>query len=115
MLTREEILTRARCKTETVDCALGKVTVREMTGRDRDRYELLSAKPTGFRAALILLCAVDADGKSLFNESDLEAIASLPTSVSEPIAQAAQRLTFVEVRAVGEASASAPSAETGST
>lgn len=78
MLTRDDIFRAVDVHTEVVDVPEwgGAVTVRGMTGRERDQYEQSmlvadkkgSLKPdmTDARARIVVACAIDADGNRLF-------------------------------------------------
>lgn len=76
----------------------GSMSVRVMTGLERDRFEALvnagskGGKSPSFRALLIAFTACDADGNLLFAEGDIPAIAKYPSTTLEPIANAALRL-----------------------
>lgn len=74
LLSADEILAADDRRYEIVPVSEwgGEVRVRSLTGRERDNFELsLSDGKKGetkenFRARLVALCAVDADGKPLF-------------------------------------------------
>lgn len=83
MLTRDEILRVIDVRTEVVDVPEwgGSLTVRGMTGRERDQYEsaMLVADRKGnlkmdmanARARIVAICAVDTDGSPLFTKDDV--------------------------------------------
>lgn len=83
-LTREGILAAPDIVTEEVFVAEwgGKVSIRRLTGEERDRWEQVvednkrgkRVDVGGLKAHLIILSAVDADGKKLFRPSDAEAL-----------------------------------------
>lgn len=84
-LTRDQILESDDRKYETVECPEwgGDVRLRSITGTQRDRYEqslMASNGPdrkmnlTNARVKLVVLCAVDEDGRGLFTGEDVNAL-----------------------------------------
>lgn len=88
------------------------VYVRMMTVRDRETFEgALVAAGGGdgkrvvvphFRARLVALCAVDADGQRLFSEDDIEALADKSAQAITRISNAAFELNKLGDEAVRE-------------
>lgn len=85
LLTKEQILDADDRKFETVECPEwgGEVRLKSITGAQRDDYEtsVISGNGTdrkmnlrNARAKLIVLCAVDAEGRALFTPDDLRAL-----------------------------------------
>jgi hypothetical protein len=85
LLSREQILETDDRKYEVVECPEwgGAVRLRSITGAQRDSYEQSVMQTSGAdrklnlrnaRAKLIVLCAVDADGRSMFTADDLGAL-----------------------------------------
>lgn len=82
-LTREQILTRDDLRTVEVYVHQwgGKICLKELNGFDRSEYENYAKRVfeqsqnySEAIAELILKCAVDAEGKPLFDQADLEAL-----------------------------------------
>ena len=109
MLTRDAILGASDLKTEDVMVPEwgGVVRVRMMTARDRDSYEssFLSVQNGKVvqnmdgirlaRARLLALTVVGEDGKPLFTESDVEALAGKSAAAVQRVFEVAQRLNKV--------------------
>lgn len=82
-LTRDDVLRAKDVHTEVVDVPEwgGSLTVRGMTGRERDKYEQSMLQPdkkgvykpnmTDARARIVAICAVDDDGKAIFSPEDV--------------------------------------------
>lgn len=84
-LTREQIVEADDRKYETVECPEwgGEVRLKSITGTQRDAYEQSLMATNGndrkmnlrnARVKLIVLCAVDGDGRSLFSADDVSAL-----------------------------------------
>lgn len=82
LLGRDEILAAADTQVEDVPVPEwgGTVRIRGLSGSERDQYEawIISGKGKNrdvnlkqSRAKLVMMCAVDVDGKRLFDEADL--------------------------------------------
>lgn len=82
LLTRDQIVDADDRKYDTVECPEwgGEVRLRSITGTQRDAYEESVIQDNGrdrkvnlrnARAKLIILCAVDEDGRLLFTKEDL--------------------------------------------
>lgn len=106
LLTREQII-GADAKDDRdydiVDCPEwgGEVRLRSITGRQRDEYEQSMIQQSGSdrrvnlrnaRAKLIILCAVDEDGRPLFTSEDLTALGRKNAKPLDRLFEAAQKL-----------------------
>lgn len=91
MLTREDILARAKPRTRQVEVESlgGTVTLRAITANERDQLEMFIQKQRGnlrgVRARMVRLCCCKEDGSPLFQEGDETAIGELDGSVLEPL------------------------------
>lgn len=96
MLTRESILASDDLPREEVAIPEwgGSVFVRTMTAGERDRFEGWSQgdKFDRFRAKLAVLTVVDAEGRRLFSDDDVDALAAKSTKALDRIAEAAFRM-----------------------
>jgi len=110
-VTREALLKKQKLRMEKV--ALDKdsyVYIREMTGRERDRFEQSIVKITkgkkgvpeqqqdlkDFRAKLVVCSACDHNGELLFTANDVEALSStLSASKFEKMVNVAQKLSGI--------------------
>ena len=79
----------------------GGVHVRSLTGYERDRFEAsLQATKTGdtranlsnFRSKLVVLAASDAEGSSIFSDTDITALGKTSAAALERVFSVAQRL-----------------------
>lgn len=85
--------------------------VRVMTGLERELYEknLFKADGSGdlergrIRATLLVFCAVDAEGKPLFTEADIDALAGKSSAELIRVARIAQKLNGLSAEAEAEA------------
>lgn len=93
MLTREEILSRGKPRTRTVESEElgGSVILRAITANERDTLEMFVRKQhgniRGVRAKMLRLCCCDADGKPLFEEKDEPALGELDGGSMERIVE----------------------------
>ena len=77
VLSKDEILGAQDIKRVEVDCPEwgGSVMIQSMNGTQRDAFDAwcVANKPNnmGMRAMLVMLCAVDQNGRPLFSETDL--------------------------------------------
>lgn len=80
---------------------IGTVYVRKMTLGERDEYEQSRVEKIGdeyevtmtnARARLVVLCACDQDGKRIFTDEDISALAAMPAPTLEPIVDKAMEL-----------------------
>jgi len=124
MLTRDQILAASDLKTEIVDVPEwgGQVTVRTMTGAEKDEWEerLLAGSEEGsrkvtlkrIRATLLALTVVDESGKRLFADSDVERIAGKSAAAIDRVYEAASRLNRLSKQDVEELEKNSGSAPT---
>ena len=133
-LTREAILNAQDQETEDVFVPLweGYVTIRSMTGTERDKYEaslvsyqrdaqgrpqVKSIELDNLRARLISLVAIDEKGDRLFTETDVLRLGEKNAVALDLLFTAAQRLSNLPppaIEAAKEALGNAPSGEPGS-
>lgn len=103
LLSRAQILAANDVKTETVEVPEwgGSVLVRTMTAGQRDAYEtaLYNLAKGGVdnlrnkaRATLVLVSVVDEDGRQLFTEADIEALASRSANAMDRVVKVSQQL-----------------------
>jgi hypothetical protein len=97
MLDRKQILAIVPdLKRETVDVPEwgGEVTVREMTGAERDQFEVLLVQGgrRNFRGLLAAFTVCDETGARIFAEADARSLAEQPARLLDPIATVALRL-----------------------
>jgi hypothetical protein len=81
----------------------GEVSLRPMTGKERERFEASASSkiPDGtIRARLVALSACDDRGEPLFGEADVEALADKSGVALERIFQAAIRINGVSKAAI---------------
>lgn len=101
MLKREDILGSAvKLRTEVLDVPEwdGQVTVREMTGTERDRLEadISQKKQTAManlRARVVAMCCVDENGAALFTDADAAELGKLSAAALDRVFWAAMRLS----------------------
>jgi hypothetical protein len=102
-LTRDQILEADDRKYDTVACPEwgGDVRVRSISGAQRDSYEQSIMQTNGTdrklnlrnaRAKLIVLCAVDEDGRPLFTSEDLAALGRKNAAPLDRLFDACRRL-----------------------
>jgi hypothetical protein len=118
LLTRESFFATAPAfPSETVELdGMGAVVVRVMSAGDRDRWEAMLRKdiPADFRARLVVLTAFGDDGKPLFTPADVPQLSALPSTVLDPIVEAAARVNKMrpgDVEAEVKNSESAPDSD----
>lgn len=103
LLTKQQIL---ECKDiEYVDLDIpawgGVVRVSTISGKARDRFEtsLLNSKnkvtTDNIRAKLVASCLVDAEGKLLFSEADIEKLGNKNAKILDQIFAVAQKLNGI--------------------
>ena len=111
LLNREQLLTREELKTEKVNLGKGDfVYVRQMTGRERDRFEQSMVKEVkgdgdeihyersleDFRAKLVVNTVCDENGKNLLQPEDYPVLSqNMSAARLELIVNAAQRLNRI--------------------
>jgi hypothetical protein len=114
-LTRDQILEASDLKTAVVDVPEwgGSVTVRTMTGADRDAFEQTLVITDGkggqirdisnLRVKLLAMTMVDDAGNLLFSESDIAPLAKKSAVALERVFKAANTLNGTDDAAEGEA------------
>lgn len=76
----------------------GEVFIRVMSGAERDRWELMAHKalkgnsPLGIRATLVAFCACDQNGKRIFADGQIAALANKSAVALDRVFHKAQRL-----------------------
>ena len=110
LLSKLAILSAQDCKTESVDVPEwgGAVTIRSMTGAERDAFRAQIAdagdRNVGlFEAALLALTLVDDQGQRLFELDDVEALRAKSAAVLDRIARAAMKLNGMADESVEDA------------
>ncbi len=113
MLTKEQILSASDLKTATVDVPEwgGVLTIRTMTGADRDAFEQSTYKKNGddyqvnmkdIRARLCASCVVDENGELVFGETDIRALSRKSSLVLDRVFSACQELNGLTGKDVEE-------------
>jgi hypothetical protein len=103
-LTRDAILGAEDLGTEIVDVGEwgGSVTVRGMTGKERDAFEASILERRGkrmvpntanVRAKLVARCCLDENGDRLFTDSDAEALGAKSGAAIDRVYEVAARLS----------------------
>ena len=103
MLTREEILSKTKLKTQAVDVPEwgGSILVSEMNGAGRDAWEQSlterdsKGRVANPRAKLVVATVVDESGNRLFSDADIDAIGKLSSRSLTAICDVAQRLNML--------------------
>jgi hypothetical protein len=123
-LSKQQILGAVDIKTEPVDVPEwgGKVLVRGLTGDQRDAFEDMIVERKkggqkinvrGVRAKLCALSIVDADGKPIFTEADVEALGHKSSSALTRVFQVASKLSGLDDSDVEAMAADFPPAQRG--
>jgi hypothetical protein len=105
-LTRDEILGADDLKSESVEVPEwgGTVTVRELTGTERDTWESSVVKTNGakvtidsqnMRAKLAALCIVDEKGERMFTEKDAIALGKKSAAALDRVVDVARKLSRI--------------------
>lgn len=113
MLTRERILQAPDLQAEEVVIPEwnDSVMVRGMTGAERDRFEssflgkdgkLSPATMQNLRALMARFTVVDADGKQIFTDADVQELGKKSASALQRIFEVAQRLSGLSSKAIEE-------------
>ena len=87
-------------KASAPEWGVEEIFIRQMTGEEREKYEAGLFKADGsqqldhgvLRARLVVLTAVDAEGKRVFSDDDVAAVAGKSSKVLMRLAEVAQRL-----------------------
>jgi hypothetical protein len=108
MLNRDSILKAKDLKTVDVEVKEwgGTVRLQTMTGHDRQEYYRSTAAkdgtPKNVMEALIVACAVDADGKPLFTPADLFELSKKSAIAISRVFEAAAELNGLTQKAVDD-------------
>ena len=111
-LTKSDIFAADDLPTENVDIPEwgGVLTVRTLTGTERDEFENAVAKATrgermdlrGLKVRLVQLTVLNGDGGLMFNEAELSKLNNKSASVIDRIFQVSQRLNGLAAEDVEE-------------
>lgn len=87
-------LAAAAFQKETVEVLGRTFVVKTMTVGEKDRAEVACARSggTNLRSCYLVACVTNEDGSPAFREAELDRIAGLPSSVMEPLVNAAIRV-----------------------
>jgi len=109
MLSKEQILSAKDLTTETVNVPEwgGEVTVRSMTGTERDSFEqsILEGKKTNMTNIRAKLCArvmVDEQGNRLFTDREIDSLGGKSASALDRVFEVAQRLNGMSSKDIKE-------------
>ena len=117
LLGREDILKASDVKMETVQVPEwgGAVLVKALSGVERDDYEesiMIRGKKGAYevntrlmRAKLVAASIVDAKGKAIFSEDDLEVLSKKSAAALDRVFKVAQRLSGLTEEQVQESAA----------
>lgn len=130
LLNREKLLSRQELKIERVDLSDDDyVYVRQMTGRERDRFEASIVRPVrkgqrieyehdlaDFRAKLAVCTVCDEHGNLILTQSDYERLSEcMPAAMLERIVERAQAINRIGPTEVEDLSKNSCSALAGAT
>lgn len=112
-LTKEQILSAQDFKTEEVEVPEwdGKVRVKSLTAKERDRFEAGMIEGRGkdrktnlenLRARLVAKTVVDEQGNLLFSEKDVDALGEKNAAAIDKVFAVAQRLSKLRPEDVEE-------------
>lgn len=125
ILTRQQILEADDLATRDVDCPEwgGTVTVRTMTGTQRDRWEADRVTKDGevnrvnIRSQAVALSLVGEDGELLFTEADVDALGRKSAKALDRVFDVVMKLNGIgaaDVEEMEKNSASSPGASSSS-
>ena len=122
MLNREAILKADDLPREELDVPEwgGTVFVRTLTGTERDAFEASMIKGerqvdlTNTRAKLCVRCITDAEGKRLFNDSDIAQLGQKSSRALDRVFEVAQRLNGLSAKDVEDIAKNSGSDPSGS-
>jgi hypothetical protein len=103
MLSRDEILSKAVLRRETVTVPElgGDVILQEMSGAFRDAWEQSlqdrdnHGRLVNPRAKLVVATLVNEDGSRVFGDDDVDRVGNMPSSVLDRLCNVAQRLNLL--------------------
>ena len=110
-LTKDEILAVDDVQSEDVEVPEwgGVLTVRGLTGYERDKFETSLQHPktgkvdtSNVRAKLLVLCVVDESGQKVFKPTDFAALGNRSAKVLERLVNVAKRLSGMDEEALKE-------------
>ena len=110
-LSRDAFLAPRSLKRETVQTSEGPINVQELTGKERDAFERSCVKRDGkkttedfvnVRAKLLVLAVRDDNWDRLLTDADLENVGRLPASFTQPVFEAAAKLSGISREDVEE-------------
>lgn len=112
-LTRADVLAATKVPTEDVYVPelRGMVTVRGMTGAERDAYEATLFKGKGrhreinlanARAKLVAFCCVDDRGQRIFSDDDITTLGTVRADIVNRLSGPAQRLSGITEEDIDE-------------
>lgn len=117
-LSRDDILNANDIETETVPVPEwgGEVTVKGLSGVERDAWEIAismeNGKPTknprNIRAQLVVRSVVDAEGKKVFRPTDVEALGKKSGKALDRVYEVAARLSGIRAEDVEEIAKNLP-------
>lgn len=121
LLTKEKIVGAVDLLNERVAVPEwgGEVLVRGMSGLERDRFEASclddkrQLKLDNIRAKLVAACLVDENGKRLFSDAEVAALAAKSGAALDRLFRVAQRLSGLAEADVKELAANLPPAQSG--
>ncbi len=113
LLTREQILSAQDLVTEAVAVPEwgGEVRVKSLSGAERDAYEASVMRITGTnaqlnllnaRAKLVALAVIDENGKRMFGDGDVIALAAKSAAALQRVFDVANRLSGLNARDLEE-------------
>ncbi len=113
LLTREQILSVQDLVTETVAVPEwgGEVRVKSLSGAERDAYEASVMRINGTnaqlnllnaRAKLVALAVIDENGKRMFGDGDVHALAAKSAAALQRVFDVANRLSGLNARDLEE-------------
>lgn len=97
MLTKQEILGR-KLATERVSAWGGEVLIRELSGLEREKFQLSiwrdkESSQTNIRARLVALGVIGDDGQRIFADDDIEALGATGGADLERVYDAIHRIS----------------------
>ena len=123
-LTKDDILAADDLKTEEVYVAEwgGTILMKTMMGHERDKFEsgILATRKKGkpidvqgVKVRMIILCAVDTDGKPIFDMRDLQMLNHKSSKAIDQLFQVAQRMNGFDDDEIEELAGNSDAAQSG--